>query len=131
MYELSVLDELVELVKEALDPYFSQSEPNKYTELFGGQATYFDPNSSGKISGDAILRHFAGYRGQIPPLSYEILNPGVNLCGDIAVFTFNLDTFDPTDGSMAVRWNTTQVHERVSNGWDIVHAHWSYREQPA
>ena len=128
MEEAIVLKELVEQERTALDPYFGESDTSGYAGLFAGDATYFDPNSSGKLVGAAIVELFAAYAGQLPPWRYEIIDPQVQLVGDAAVFTFNLDTFDADDGSVTSRWNTTEVHGRTADGWNLIHAHWSHRE---
>ena len=123
-----VLEELMALETAALDPYFGQSDPSAYVALFADEATYFDPNSAGRLNGDAYKQHFAAAAGQIPPFRYEILNPAVDLHGDTAVFTFNVKAVDPADGTVAALWNTTEVHCRIHGGWEMVHAHWSYTE---
>ena len=128
MQDTTALEELTTLVQAAIDPYFEDSDPTEYAALFAENATYFDPNSSGKLEGEAIRQLFATYTGQIPPDRYEVLNPAVSLQGDTAVFTFNLDTFDKKDGSVTSRWNTTQVHMPSGDGWDMIHAHWSHRD---
>lgn len=50
--------------------------------------------------------------------------------GATAIFTFNLDTLDVEDASVISRGKTTEVHTRTDDGWQLVHAHWSYREPP-
>ncbi len=126
--EVSVLEELMTLERAALDPYFAESDPSAYVALFANEATYFDPNSAGRLDGDAYKQHFAAAAGQIPPFRYEILNPAVDLHGDTAVFTFNVKAVDPAAGTVAALWNTTEVHCRINGGWEMVHAHWSYTE---
>ena len=128
MQNAQARDELVALVQAALNPYFADSNPEEYAALFAVDATYFDPNSSGKLEGDAIKQLFAAYAGNIPPDRYEILDPTVDLHDDTAILTFNLDTFSKSDGSVTSRWNTTQIHCRSADGWDMIHAHWSHRE---
>ncbi len=124
----TVLEELMTLERAALDPYFAESDPSAYVALFANEATYFDPNSAGRLDGDAYKQHFAAAAGQIPPFRYEILNPAVDLHGDTAVFTFNVKAVDPAAGTVAALWNTTEVHCRINDGWEMVHAHWSYTE---
>ena len=131
MEETTALEELTALANEALIPYFDDSDTSKYAALFAKDATYFDPNSSGRIAGDAIGNLFASYVGMVPPDRFEILDPEVTVYGDIAVFTYNLDTFSREDGSVTSRWNTTQIHEHSADGWDMTHAHWSHREPMA
>jgi ketosteroid isomerase-like protein len=124
--DVAVLEELIALETAALDPYFGQSDPSAYAAMFADEATYFDPNSAGRLNGDAYKRHFAAFAGQIPPLRYKILNPAVDLHGDTAVFTFNVEVVDPAIDAVAAVWNATEVRHRTEDRWDIVHAHWSY-----
>lgn len=126
--DAAVLEELMTRARAALDPYFAESDPSAYVALFADEATYFDPNSAGRLDGDAYKQHFAAFKGQIPPFRYKILNPAVDLHGDTAVFTFNVEVVDPADGTVATLWNTTEVHCRIHGGWETVHAHWSYTE---
>ena len=113
MQNAQARNELTALVTAALDPYFADSNPKEYAALFAA---------------DAIQQLFAAYAGNIPPDRYEILDPTADLHGDTAIFTFNLDTFSQDDGSVTSRWNTTQIHSRSADGWDMIHAHWSHRE---
>jgi ketosteroid isomerase-like protein len=126
--DAAALNDLMTLERAALDSYFGESDPSGYVALFADEATYFDPNSAGRLDGDAYKQHFAAIAGQIPPLRYEILNPAVDLRGDTAVLTFNVEVVDPTDGTVVTLWNTTEVHCRTDNGWETIHAHWSYTE---
>ena len=128
MNDTAVLEDLVAQERAAMDPYFADSDPAAYVALFADEATYFDPNTPGRVEDEAIAKHFAGYAGEIPPWRYEVLNPEVTVRGDTAVFTFNLVTFDRDDGSVTSRWNTTEVHARSGDAWRIVHAHWSHTE---
>ena len=128
MNDPTLLEELLTGARAALDPYFAESDPAAYVERFGEQATYFDPNSGGKLEGGAIAKLFGAYTGQIPKWRYEILNPSLDARGDTAVFTFNLETYDLDDDSVTSRWNTTEVHARTADGWRMIHAHWSHTE---
>jgi len=51
----------------------------------------------------------------------------------MAVLTFNLeDHVKDDDGAEFIgnRWNVTEVYQRLSGEWKIVHAHFSYTERP-
>jgi ketosteroid isomerase-like protein len=126
MKDTTVLEGFLARERAALDPYFGQSDPAAYAKLFVDDATYFDPNSSGKIEGDTIQKHFAAFAGQIPQWRYDILNPSVDVRDGTAVFTFSLETYDVEDDLVTSRWNTTEVHARTPDGWRVIHAHWSH-----
>jgi hypothetical protein len=128
MHDPTLLEELLTTERASMDQYFGASDPAAYVERFGEQATYFDPNSGGKLEGGAIAQLFGTYAGHIPKWRYEILNPSVDVRGDAAVFTFSLESYDLEDDSITSRWNTTEVHARTPAGWRMVHAHWSHTE---
>jgi hypothetical protein len=47
----------------------------------------------------------------------------------MAVLTFNLISQGAQvgDGPKSdVRWNSTEVYQRISGQWKIIHSHWSY-----
>ena len=130
MHDPTVLEELLTGERAALDPYTGDSDPSAYVARFDQHATYFDPNSGGRLENGAIAQLFGAYAGQIPKSRYEILNPSVDVRGDTAVFTFMFEAYDPEDDSVTARWNTTEVHARTADGWRMIHAHWSHT-QPA
>ena len=105
-----------------------ESDPTEYAQPFADKATYFDPWAVGKLEDGAIKEHLMALAGKIPNLDYEILDPRVDLYGDTAVFTFHLETTDPTDGTVTSRWKSTAVLTRTNDGWEKVHAHWSLAE---
>ncbi len=129
MEESTVLEDLVAQERSVLEPYFADSDTSSYAGLFTGDATYFDPNSSGRLDGGVAIRElFAGYAGQFPSWRWELVEPAVQLSGDTAVLTFHLDTFDVETGTVTSRWNTTEVHRKTPDGWELIHAHWSHRQ---
>ena len=82
----------------------------------------------GRLVDEAAREYLLGFAGSIPPLDYEILNPQVRMYGDTAIFTFQMDVLDPESGAVVGQWMTTEIHERVGDGWEMVHAH---RSNPA
>ncbi len=124
-----ILENLLAEQRAALDPYYGQSDPSNYVAMYADQVTAFDPWSNGKTEDGAAKDHLMGFAGSIPSVAYEIVNPRVDLYGTIAIFTFNVDLTDPAGGIFAV-WNTTQVHHRTGDGWELVHSHWSFATPP-
>lgn len=125
--EEAVLEELLALESATLDDYYGESDPTAYAQLFADKATYFDPWSGGRLEDGAIKEYLLSFAGQIPKLDYEIPNPRVDLYGDTAVFTFNLDATDRKDGTVT-HWNVAVVFTRTKDGWERVHANWSFTE---
>jgi ketosteroid isomerase-like protein len=81
---------------------------------------------------DTLKAQAAAIRGTTLPFTeprYDMINPVVNLAGDIAVLTFNLVSHGAQlDGGpkTTVRWNATEVYQRFNGSWKIIHSHWSY-----
>jgi ketosteroid isomerase-like protein len=128
--EAEVLEELLTQQRAALDPYYGESDPSTYVAMYADKVTTFDPWSNGKLEGSAARDHLMGFAGTIPPLAYEIVDPRVDLYDDTAIFTFNVDLTDPDAGATFAVWNTTEVHRRTDDGWELVHSHWSFATPP-
>ena len=128
--ESAVLEELLAQEKAVLDPYFGESDPSSYVAMYADRVTYFDVWSQVKLEDDAARDHLLAFKGEIPPFNYEILNPAVQLMGDTAIFTFQVDMIDPAAGERFALWNTTEVHCRADDEWELVHAHWSFAVPP-
>jgi ketosteroid isomerase-like protein len=60
----------------------------------------------------------------------EYLNPHVIVSdgGDLAVLSYNLNTFVSDEGGchkLRRAWNTTEVYRLVDGQWRIVHSNWA------
>ena len=126
--EAAALQELVAKQKAVLDPYVANSDPAPYVAMYADEVTYIDPNSGGVLANQAARDFLMSYAGLIPPFTYEIVEPKVDLLGDTAVFTFICELF--LEGEPAVTYTTTEIHERAGDGWELVHAHWSVPAPP-
>jgi hypothetical protein len=72
----------------------------------------------------ALAELYETFRGQVQFDRYEILNPLVQVSGNLAVLTFNYISYT---GDQATRWNCTEVYRRESDRrWRIIQTHWSY-----
>ena len=125
MTEATAFKEILALELATYETYYGESDPTAWVELFAGKATYIEPWSDNRIEDSAIKEHMMAFAGKIPNFHYEILNPRVDLCGDTAVFTFNLETTDPKDSKVTGLWKGTAVFTRTDDGWEKVHAHFS------
>ena len=129
-HQNKILQDLQHQMQAIFDPYFADSDPSAYVAMYTNEITYFDPWTGGKLVGTAAREHLMGLAGGIPPFDYEIIDPSVQLCGEVAVLTFNLAMFDRETGDRFAVWNTTQIHDRSGGSADLVHAHWSYSVPP-
>jgi hypothetical protein len=126
-----VLGELMALETEALNPYYGESDPTRYVEQFTSDATYFDPWSGGRLEGAEIGEHLMGFKGVIPLNEYELVDPRVNVFGEIAIFTVVCESTNMETG-VTTPWNVTLIYRRSEGGWEKIHANWNYRaSQPA
>ena len=54
--------------------------------------------------------------------SYDILDPHVRTSGRTAVLTYRLTR---RRAAVTDDWNATQVYERQTSVWRVIHSHWS------
>jgi ketosteroid isomerase-like protein len=104
---------------------FYNKDPLAYVELLAEDVTYFAPITPGRVEGkEAVRALFVPFQGKLSVPKFEILNPKLQLHGDIGIFTYNLNEYDAS-GAVATRWNSTEVYRRLGDQWQAVHAHWS------
>ena len=80
---------IISLEKEAL----ASTDPMAFVELSDTDVIYFDPSLETKIEGLEQLRTY--YKGmQLPPADhFDMIRPVVQVAQNIAVLTFNLDSY--------------------------------------
>ena len=111
---------IISLEKEAL----ASTDPMAFVELSDTDVIYFDPSLETKIEGSEQLRTY--YKGmQLPPADhFDMIRPIVQVTQNIAVLTFNLDSYL---SDKVIKWNCTEVYRRnPDNQWKIIQTHWSY-----
>ena len=115
-------DVVLDIERAALDRW-GHGDPSGFLEICAPDVTYFDPYLDRRLDGlDALTRYYESLRGKVHVDRYEMLGPRVAAFGDVAVLTFDCESW--TDGK-AHRWNCTEVYRRTPAGWRIVHTHWS------
>ena len=67
---------------------------------------------------------------------FEMIDPKIQQHGDVVLLTFNLVNYGKLPNrdteSILTRWNSTEVYNRVSGHWKIIHSHWSFiKPEPA
>lgn len=105
---------------------WSSGDTSGYATRCADDVTYLDDiGAQHRVDGLAALhRYLASLTGKIPQHRYEIVDPKVQLYGDIGILTMGYQPIAP-DGQPLTRWKATSVYRRSSDGWRIVHAHWS------
>jgi uncharacterized protein (TIGR02246 family) len=132
---MNAADEIISLERSALDRWI-RADPDGYLSLYTKDATYFDPFRSKRRDGlDDLIAQVGSIRGVKLPFTeprYDMINPRVQLDGNVAVLSFNLVNYGkPTGGGEEIalaRWNATQVYRRENASWRIMHTHWSFTE---
>lgn len=115
-------ESILNMERNALDRW-GKGDPDGFLEISDPEVVYFDPFTKERLDGLAALRNlYEGIRGKVQIESYEVVNPKIEVCGDVAVLTFNFVSRGP-DGEW--RWNTTEVYRRKQETWRIIHTHWS------
>jgi len=117
---------IIELERMALDRW-GQGDPSGFLEISADDVVYFDPFQPRRLNGiEEIRALYESIRGQVQIARYELIDPRVQVVGDMAVLTFNYVSED-TDGTIS-RWNCTEVYRREAGTWRIVHTHWSFTQ---
>lgn len=118
--------EIIALERSALDKW-AQSNTGGYIDISAEDITWFDftPGAQLRIDGlEAVRNYLAPFVGQIPPHTYEMVNPKVQVYGNTAILTFHWKA-TMTDGNPMDGWKTTSVYNWKDGKWRQVHAHWS------
>ncbi len=116
---------IIALEKAALDRW-GKGDPTGFLEISAPDVVYFDPFLERRIDGwEALANLYQPLTGQVHVDRYELLNPKVQLCGDMGVLTFNYVSYG---GESQSRWNCTEVYRRGAEGWRIIQTHWSFTQ---
>lgn len=66
----------------------------------------------------------ASFDGKVPPHRYELVDPKVQVYGDIGIVTLRYEPFNP-DGAPLQRWKASLVYRRTGSEWRVAPGHWS------
>jgi ketosteroid isomerase-like protein len=123
----SIKNTIMQLEITALERW-NAGDPSGYLEISAKDVTYFDPFLEKRLDGwDALSAWYEGIRGQIKVDKYELINPQIQVSGNIAVLTFNLVSYT---GNSVSKWNCTEVYRFENDSeWKLIHTHWSYVSQ--
>ena len=93
------------------------------------EITYFDPSLEKRINGieefTALLKPI---ENQFTIEKYEMLDPKVQVHGEVAVLSYNLVDYskNPQGEEEKFLWNSTEVYKKINGDWKIIHSHWSF-----
>jgi len=105
---------------------WGHGDPDGFLDLTDVEASYFDPFLERRLDGvEALRRWYESVRGKKLYDRFELLNPRVQVFGDVAVLAFN---FVSQLGDKEERWNCTEVYRRTGTEWRIVQTHWSFTQ---
>jgi ketosteroid isomerase-like protein len=118
---------LIALESAALERW-GNGDPSGFIEICAPDVVYFDPYQEMRIGGlDALTQYYKTIWGQVYFDRFELLNPCVQLEGELAVLTFNYVSYT---GEKQSRWNCTEVYRKAGDNWQIIQTHWSYTRHP-
>jgi ketosteroid isomerase-like protein len=123
-----IQEQILKLERVALDRW-GKGDPDGYLEISAPDVTYFDPFVERRLDSHSELSAwYDQVRGKIKIDRDEFVNPRVQVIGDAAVFTMQ---FVSHGSEGAMRWNCTEVYQRLGGDWKIVHTHWSFAKATA
>jgi ketosteroid isomerase-like protein len=115
--------------REALTRW-SAGDPVGYVKSAAADITYFDDiGAQLRVEGrDAVRAYLSTLEGQIPEHAFELVNPRVQVYGDVGVVTLR---YQPSiRGEPGPPWKATTVYRQLRGEWQMVHAHWSLAKEP-
>lgn len=93
------------------------------------EITYFDPSLEKRLDGkEAFAALCKSIEGKFTVDRYDMLDPKVQVYGEVAILTYNLIDYSEKAGSTekTFSWNSTEVYHKEGRDWRIVHSHWSF-----
>jgi hypothetical protein len=116
-------DMIIAKEKAALDRW-KTGDTFGFIDIAADEITYFDPGLEKRCTGKKEFHdHLSSFNGSFSFPDYELLNPQVQLHGDIGILTFNF-VGTSNDGKKDL-WNTTEVYQLIDSDWKMISSHWS------
>lgn len=120
----SVAEHIIDLERRALDRW-CHGDPSGFIEQSAPDVVYFDPFIKARIDGrERLLEYYEPLRGTIFAEHFDLVNPRVQVMGQVAVLTFNF--VSQSANGREQRWNCTEVYREDPEGWRLVQSHWSF-----
>jgi ketosteroid isomerase-like protein len=114
--------------KQILDEW-SKGRTMVFPENSADEITYFDPSLEKRLDGiTQFTRLLKPIEYKFTIDRYEMINPIVQIHGEIAVLSYNLVNYSKNSegGERKFSWNCTEVYLKIKNDWKIIHSHWSF-----
>ncbi len=122
-----VAAEIIGLERKAMDGWLA-GDPDSLLAIADPDITYFHVMTKKRADGLAALKVLVEpYRGRSLFSSYQMLEPKVQVGKDMAVLTYVLVR---ATGATSSRWNATEVYQKKTQGWRVIHTHWSQTAPP-
>jgi ketosteroid isomerase-like protein len=124
MEERRAEEEIITQERERLN-HWAKGELRAYAQGSADDVSYFDDiGAHARLDGlPALLEYLSALEGQVPAHDYEVVNPRVQLYGDVGIVTLQ---YHPSLHGVALQpWKATSVYRRSDGQWNMVHAHWS------
>ncbi|OGC93482.1 MAG: hypothetical protein A2W25_05605 [candidate division Zixibacteria bacterium RBG_16_53_22] len=104
---------------------WAAGDPLGFSEISADDVTYFDDVAAQtRIDGLEEMRSYlTSLVGKYPPHTYQIVDPKVQVYGDIAICTLRYHS--SIGGEPGPPWKATDVYRLTNGEWHMVHAHWS------
>jgi ketosteroid isomerase-like protein len=109
-------------IERAAFERWAKGDLNGFLDASDPDVDYFDPFVDSRLEGLPALRALYAKMPTFKVERWEMINPRVQVSGDMGVLTFNFVTHMQRGET---RWNTTEVYRRKNGQWRIIHTHWA------
>ena len=105
---------------------WSAGNPSGFSVNFADDISWFDDiGAQSRIEGrENMQNYFQSLEGKVPPHNYELVDPKVQLYGNVAILTFQYHS-TMQNGEPGPPWKVTSVYHYNNSDWQVVHANWS------
>lgn len=115
---------ILSLERESLENW-SNGNPSGYFVHASDDVTYFDDiRAQNRMEGlESITSYAKTLEEMIPPHKYKMVNPKVQVYGDMAILSYHYHPFT-LEGEPSTKWRASVVYSNIK-GRKMVHAHWT------
>ena len=120
--ERELIRELIAMERASMDGWL-KGDSGPMLAVSDPDITLFHVMTPQRLEGSAAVKAlYEPYAGRPLFDSYQIENPKVQTGSDMAILTYQLVT---QNGSATRRWNATEVYQKKTAGWRVIHTHFS------